>query len=131
MRRALFLLLTLLLSVSVLYAQDATSEPSLITPLRVTDVLPAEDSAEIAPDSAITVIFNHPVVPLVIAEDAADLPSPITISPAVEGQGEWLNTAIYVFRPEPALAGGTQYTVTVDPNLTAQDGATFDGTMRC
>ena len=29
--------------------------------------------------------------------------------PAVPGEGEWVNTSIYVFRPEQALAGGTNY----------------------
>ncbi len=94
--------------------------------LAVTDVLPKDGSTEIAADAAITVIFNRPVVPLVTAEEAAKLPSPITISPAVQGKGEWLNTSIYVFHPDPALSGGTQYTVTVNPDLTAQDGATLE-----
>src|SRR6185503_9820659 len=52
--------------------------------------------------------------------------SPITITPAATGKGEWLNTSIYVFHPDPALAGGTQYTVTVNPDLGAQDGATLE-----
>ncbi|MBA3868389.1 MAG: Ig-like domain-containing protein, partial [Anaerolineae bacterium] len=53
-------------------------------------------------------------------------PSPITIAPDATGKGEWLNTSIYVFHPDPALAGGTQYTITVNPALTAQDGATLE-----
>ncbi len=91
--------------------------------LAVSEVLPAVDSTGIQTDSLITVIFNRPVVPLVIAEDMGDLPSPITITPAVEGQGEWLNTSIYTFQPDPALAGGTDYTVTVNSGLEAVDGA--------
>ncbi len=94
--------------------------------LEVSDVLPKADSEDIAADAAITVIFNRPVVPLVMAEEAAALPSPISISPEVAGAGEWLNTAIYVFRPEPGFAGGSQYTVTVNPDLAAQDGATLE-----
>ncbi len=91
--------------------------------LQVSDVLPVDGTVDVAADSAITVIFNRPVVPLVIAEEAADLPSPITLQPAVEGSGEWLNTSIYIFRPTVALAGGTQYTVRVNPDLQAVDGA--------
>ncbi len=94
--------------------------------LEVTDVLPRDASSEIATNAAITVIFNRPVVPLVSAEEAAALPSPITITPAAAGKGEWLNTSIYVFRPDPALAGGTQYTVMVNADVAAQDGATLD-----
>jgi alpha-2-macroglobulin len=104
-------------------AEPFTLELNTIGYLAVTDVLPRNDSAEIASDSVITVIFNRPVVELVIAEEMAALPSPITISPAVEGTGEWLNTSIYTFRPDVGYAGGTQYTVTVDPNLQALDGA--------
>lgn len=94
--------------------------------LSVTDVLPKSGSTEIATDAAITVIFNRPVVPLVTAEAAANLPSPITITPTASGKGEWLNTSIYVFRPDPALSAATEYTVTVNPDLVAQDGAALE-----
>ncbi|MBZ0298006.1 MAG: Ig-like domain-containing protein [Anaerolineae bacterium] len=98
---------------------------STIDALAVTEVLPADGSVGIESDAVITVIFNRPVVPLTIAEDMADLPAPLTFEPAVEGSGEWLNTSIYVFRPDPALAGGTTYTVTVNTGLAAADGATL------
>jgi alpha-2-macroglobulin len=129
MRRTLLLITVfMLLSVSVvpsMVAQDSpTPSPSTET-LRVTDVLPRDGTEGVATDALITVIFNRPIVPLVIAEEAADLPSPITITPEVFGQGEWINTSIYVFRPDPTLAGGTTYTVTVNPDVIAQDGATL------
>ncbi len=91
--------------------------------LTVSDVLPADEATEIAPDSTITIIFNRPVVPLVIAEDSSTLPSPITITPPVDGTGEWINTSIYMFKPDIALAGGTSYTVSTVPDLAATDGA--------
>jgi uncharacterized protein YfaS (alpha-2-macroglobulin family) len=89
--------------------------------LQVSQMLPADGALDVKADTAITVIFNRPVVELVTADDAANLPSPITISPEVQGQGEWLNTAIYVFRPDPAWSGGLTYTVTVNAGLTAVD----------
>jgi alpha-2-macroglobulin len=98
--------------------------------LAVTEVLPDDAATGIETDALITVIFNRPVVPLVSTEDLDTLPHPLTFEPAVEGQGEWLNTAIYVFRPEPALAGGTEYTVTVNAGLTAVDGATLPQAYR-
>jgi methionine-rich copper-binding protein CopC len=104
-------------------AEPQTLEFSTTGHLSVTDVLPADGSQGIETDAAITVIFNRPVVPLVTAEEQANLPNPLTINPPVEGKGEWLNTSIYVFRPDPALAGGVTYTVTVKPDLTAVDGA--------
>ena len=100
-----------------------TLELSTVGNLIVSEVLPADGSENVEADSTITVIFNRPVVPLVSVEDMGDLPDPLTIKPDVEGQGEWLNTSIYVFRPDPALAGGTDYTVTVNDGLEALDGA--------
>ncbi|NWG16872.1 MAG: Ig-like domain-containing protein [Chloroflexi bacterium] len=104
-------------------AEPITLEFNTVGYLVVSDVLPAADSAGIETDAAITVIFNRPVVPLVIAEEMGDLPDPLAFSPAVTGVGEWLNTSIYIFRPDPALAGGTEYTVTINPDLAALDGA--------
>jgi alpha-2-macroglobulin len=94
--------------------------------LNIADVLPTDGSTEVASNAAVTVIFNRPVVPLVTAEEAVNLPSPISITPAVSGQGEWLNTSIYIFRPDPGLEGGIQYTVSVSPDLQAQDGSTLE-----
>lgn len=91
--------------------------------LEVSEVLPALDQANVNADSLITVIFNRPVVPLVALEEQADLPNPLEITPATGGTGEWLNTSIYVFRPDPNLQGGTQYTVTVKAGLTDATGA--------
>ncbi|NDJ59688.1 MAG: hypothetical protein GYB67_01105, partial [Chloroflexi bacterium] len=93
--------------------------------LAVAEVLPADGSNFIAADAAITVIFNRPVVPLVIVEDMDDLPDPLVFDPPVTGEGEWLNTSIYVFRPDPGMAGGTLHTATVTAPLTAVDGSTL------
>ncbi len=84
--------------------------------LEVTEVLPAPDSESVAADSVITVIFNRPVVPLVSIEDMGDLPQPLVFDPPVNGKGEWLNTSIYLFRPD-VLVGGINYTVTVAAGL--------------
>ncbi|MEZ4670447.1 MAG: Ig-like domain-containing protein [Anaerolineae bacterium] len=94
--------------------------------LSVSDVLPTDGSTGVESNTAITVIFNRPVVPLLTAEEAVNLSSPITITPAVGGRGEWLNTSIYIFRPNPGLEGGIQYTVNVNPDLQAQDGSTLE-----
>ncbi|NWF70057.1 MAG: Ig-like domain-containing protein [Chloroflexi bacterium] len=91
--------------------------------LQVSQVLPAANAVDVVSDALVTVIFNRPVVPLLAAEELARLPSPITIAPQVRGSGEWLNTSIYVFRPESAFAGGVEYTVTVAAGLQAVDGS--------
>ncbi|MEO8392350.1 MAG: Ig-like domain-containing protein [Chloroflexota bacterium] len=94
--------------------------------LAVSQILPADGAQGIDSDSLITVIFNRPVVPLTVAEDASTLPQPLTFTPAVQGKGEWLNTSIYVFHPDPALQGGAKYVVTVSGNLKAVDGSVME-----
>lgn len=96
--------------------------------LQVTQVLPDAGTQDVATDAVITVIFNRPVVPLGSVEDMANLPDPLTIIPEVPGVGEWLNTAIYTFTPDPAWAGGTMYEVVIDAGLEAVDGATLPST---
>lgn len=85
--------------------------------LEVAEVLPAPGAASVDIDSAITVIFNRPVVPLVTVEEQAALPHPLRFDPPVEGQGEWINTSIYLFTPAEGLRGGTTYTVAVEAGL--------------
>ncbi len=90
-------------------------------PLAVTSTQPSDGVADVSIDTSIMVVFNRPVVPLTGVEDQADLPQPLTISPAVDGAGEWINTSIYSFQPTLGLAGGADYSITVD-GLAAVDG---------
>lgn len=69
-------------------------------------------------DTPITLLFNRPVVAL-----GEERGLPLSISPAVQGQGEWLNTSIYQFTPAQPLEGGQTYTVTLEPGIVAEDGA--------
>jgi uncharacterized protein YfaS (alpha-2-macroglobulin family) len=87
--------------------------------LEVAQVIPAPDTEDVQAESTITVIFNRPVVPLMAVSDPGytDLPQPLTIDPPIAGQGEWLNTSIYVFTPDEPLAGGTTYTARVAAGL--------------
>lgn len=88
-------------------------------PLAVTSIQPSDGASEVDTDSQIVVVFNRPVVELTGLNDQASLPQPLTIDPAVEGAGEWLNTSIYVFKPQLGLAGATDYTVTIADVTTA------------
>jgi predicted small lipoprotein YifL len=90
--------------------------------LQVSQVFPAGGATDIQNKGVITVMFNRPVVPLVIAEAQADLPNPLVIEPGVEGKGEWINTSLYVFRPDGYLRGGTEYHVTVPAGLADASG---------
>jgi len=85
--------------------------------LAVGQVFPIHDAEDVDSKTNITVIFNQPVVPLRIREEQSDLPQPLKFSPEVTGQGEWVNSSVYVFQPEKPLLTGTNYTVRVEPGL--------------
>lgn len=89
-----------------------------VSELQVSQVFPADGAIDIANNAVITMIFNRPVVPLVIAEEKNNLPTPLTITPDVTGSGEWVNTSVYAFRADKPLKGNTSYTVTVKAGLT-------------
>jgi len=93
-----------------------------IDPLAVGQVFPVDRSEDIDPTTNITVIFNHPVVPLEIKEEQTDLPQPLTILPEVAGIGEWVNSSVYVFQPEKGLLSGTNYKVSVKAGMKDTNG---------
>lgn len=92
--------------------------------LRVGQVLPAAAATDVAPDSAVVAAFNQPVVPL--GADSSSLPAGFSLEPAANGQGTWLNTSTYIFYPAPALAGGLDYTVRINPALKSTSGTPLD-----
>jgi hypothetical protein len=92
--------------------------------LRPTNILPKEDATDVDVESAVVVSFNQPIVPL--GADGASLPA-FNLQPSVIGRSEWINTSTYIFYPEPAMAGGTQYTVRLNPNLKTETGIGLEG----
>jgi alpha-2-macroglobulin len=100
--------------------------------LELAQVLPEAGSMDVNPTSAIVASFNRPVVPLGAGStpDGSNHPPAFTIGsttdPDPSGFGEWINTSTYIFYPEPALAGGMLYTVSVNPELTGVDGSPLD-----
>ncbi|MBP9501097.1 MAG: Ig-like domain-containing protein [Candidatus Promineofilum sp.] len=95
-------------------------------PLRVSQYTPSDGSGSVQTDAIITVVFNKPVVPLVSSGEQAGLPQPLIFDPPASGTGEWTSTSIYRFIPDPALAGATNYTVSVDPALTDITGSVIE-----
>lgn len=91
--------------------------------LIVTQVFPADGALDVSNQAVITVIFNHPIVPLAITEEQNGLPVPLIITPDISGQGEWINTSVYAYRPEGFLKGGQTYTVKVKAGLATADGS--------
>ncbi|MGE5376062.1 MAG: Ig-like domain-containing protein [Bacteroidota bacterium] len=88
--------------------------------LRAVNILPKENAADVDVESAVAVSFNQPVVSL--GGDLASAPAAFSLQPSVPGKGEWINTSTYIFYPEPALAGGTGYTISLNPDLKTVTG---------
>ena len=103
-------------------AQVVYRTPSALT---VTQQIPAPDSSEVNPATAVVVAFNRPVVPLQ-AENAGSGPAAFSLEPAVEGEGSWLNTSTYIFHPTTGLGGGVSYTVRMNTELVSVDGLSLD-----
>ena len=88
--------------------------------LRTNNILPKANAEDVVVDAAIAVSFNQPVVAL--GAEAASLPAAFSIEPSVKGRGEWINTSTYIFYPDPAMVGGTEYTVRLNPDLKTVSG---------
>ena len=124
------------LSVSISTAAKSANGMTMLQPvsltystsdyLRLVQSLPADNTGEVNPTSAIVAAFNQPVVPL--GADPASLPPGFTISPAADGQGEWINTSTFIFYPQSGLSGGSTYDVSINPDLTSTAGSPLDGT---
>lgn len=90
-------------------------------PLQLAERLPAPGAVEVNPSSAVVATFTRPVVSL--GADAQNLPAAFSLDPQTAGRGEWLNTSTYIFYSDPALMGGTSYTVRLNPDLAGVDGS--------
>lgn len=93
--------------------------------LRATTILPAESASDVDVQAAVIVSFNQPVVSL--GADAASLPAAFSLQPSVKGSGDWINTSTFAFYPEPAMAGGTEYTLSLNPDLKTETGVGLEG----
>lgn len=91
--------------------------------LKVVQTMPAEGTQDVDPESVVFITFNQPVAALG-AESSAE--PAFSLSPEVPGTGEWLNTSTYLFKPETTMAGGTAYSIHLNPELQAVSGATLD-----
>jgi hypothetical protein len=94
--------------------------------LAVSQVFPMQNATGVNLDTSITVIFNHPVVPLTIVEEQDKLPQPLKFQPEVKGKGEWVNSSVYVFQPDEILLSGTSYQVSVEKGLKDTLGNALD-----
>jgi uncharacterized protein YfaS (alpha-2-macroglobulin family) len=117
-------------------SKDGTSAQDIIElefktmeTLAVAQVFPAQDTQEVDLNTSITVIFNHPVVPVTIKEEQSKLPQPLKFEPEVQGKGEWVNSSVYVFQPDDILLSGTNYQVSVEAGIKDTLGNTLDNSF--
>ena len=97
-----------------------------IGPLLVAQVSPSPGSTDVDPGAELTVVFNRPVVPLQVTGETAQ---PLELEPTVAGHGEWIDTGIYLFHPDPALPGGVTVRARVAAGLTDLTGASLEETF--
>jgi uncharacterized protein YfaS (alpha-2-macroglobulin family) len=97
--------------------QEIKLEYQTTNELAVNQIFPADGTEDVDSQSAITVIFNKPVVALMSKEDLAKQPSPIEITPALKGSGDWVSSSVYVFKPDTGLNSGASYLVRVRSGL--------------
>jgi uncharacterized protein YfaS (alpha-2-macroglobulin family) len=124
------------LSINISTSAQSAKGMALLEPIQLTYTtndylslvqgLPAVDATDVNPTSAIVAAFNQPVVSLGAAPSS--LPTGLTISPSADGRGEWINTSTYIFYPQPALAGGASYQVSINPDLTSTGGSPLETT---
>src|SRR5260221_468816 len=117
MRKPALLLLLVALPLAtlgaVIYAQSTKDQ---IAP-RLIEATPADGKKIKLTNPVIAVILNRPVVPIKTAARMANLPPLLNSVPDTEGEGKWLTTSIYTFKPKN-LTGGTNYTITINKGLT-------------
>ena len=92
----------------------------------VGQVLPADGTKDVDVGTSITVVFNRPVVPLTIFEEQSGLPQPLQMDPPVTGEGEWVNSSMYIFTPGEALDSGVNYQLRVDASLSDTGGESLE-----
>ena len=99
---------------------------STVSPLEVTQISPQDMSRDARADAPVFIAFNRVVVPVSCVGQLAqaDCPAlPLTFSPAVLGDGLWVNTSLYRFDSLSGWAAGVTYQMSLDAGVRSMDGA--------
>ena len=91
-------------------------------------VFPKKDS-EADESSAITIVFNRPMVALSSLDEITASKIPVEISPATNGNWKWISTRNLQFIPEDHLVRSSNYKVAIKKGFTSVEGlpvATFE-----
>ncbi len=108
---------------AMLNTQSLSWNFTVIGDLEVAEVVPAPDATDVPTlTNQLLVHFNHPVVAVTQPSDNNALPVPISITPAPQGKGYWLDTSTYAYSLTAPLAPSTSYRVQVAAGLRDQTG---------
>ncbi len=83
-------------------------------------VLRTQPTGKVGLQSAITVSFNQPMVPLASLSDLRKLPTPLRVKPAVAGQYRWLGTRTLSLESKGRIPYSTKYTAWVPQSTTSE-----------
>ena len=93
----------------------ADEDPSIV------EIFPAADS-EVTQASAITIVFNRPMVPLTALSETENMEIPVTIAPQTPGKFKWISTRTLQFIPTSTLIPSANYEVKVNSGFISMDG---------
>ncbi|MBI4225862.1 Ig-like domain-containing protein [Candidatus Roizmanbacteria bacterium] len=77
----------------------------------------------------ITVVFDRPMIALTTATNSAIKKPAFSLNPEIEGEGRWLGTTAYQYRPSEPFKKATTYSVSL-PELQSQDGGKLQNVYR-
>ncbi len=72
--------------------------------------------------NSITVMFDRAMIPLTTATNSALKQPAFTVTPEIKGEGRWLGTTAYQFRPSEPYQLASTYTYRVEAGLKSEDG---------
>ena len=85
-------------------------------------VVSTPHTIDVNDDVPVRVIFDRPMIPLTTVENKEELKPAFTIDPPIEGEGRWLGTTVYEFKPSESYELAYDYNVLIDNNLKSVDG---------
>ncbi|MBI3379348.1 Ig-like domain-containing protein [Candidatus Gottesmanbacteria bacterium] len=85
-------------------------------------VLASPQNEALEDRSPITVVFDRQMVALTTATNSAIKKPAFTVVPEIKGEGRWLGTTAYQFRPAERYNQATTYKVTIPAGLRSADG---------
>ena len=99
---------------------EADEDPAIV------DIFPKANS-EADESSAITIVFNRPMVPLTTLSMLEGQAVPVTITPPTAGKFKWISTRSLQFIPAMTLVNSARYEVRVNPGFVSMDGLAVKG----